>query len=488
MADDWGAGDKPVTQDQSWGGNDKPVAASTPSLWDKVKAFGSGLSTAPLLHPIDTAKSMFGMAAHPVDTLDSMEKSREETVDRATDEFHKGNYSGAAIHAALSLIPQIGPQLSENYKEIRDAQDAGDDVAEAKAAGKMIGLAGSVEAARNLPAAAKGIKTVAEATPHIVEAVSDSGAAGDMAKGTAKAAAGGTVAAAAHAVGLGPLGEYLFAKDLLKSGAKDVGTGIQKAYGAFKEGIQNYQEANAPAPEPTQRTPIWQTAQAMQPPPAAEAVPASSPAASAPTMPPTLAARLAARAAEKAATPPTAGPVEMPQPQAQDFSWPGTAAGPEPPSGPSLVMPRMQSSVEGLDTSKIQIQDADDLAAEKIKLLTQKPDASGLKDTMRDLPPSMRKAAADANYRALKEGAPGADAGEAYKTAAQINKAQRLAQSLRDANISHDDLIQMKPVDLQKQLGDAAKALGINKTGTVSLDSVAQTLFELKKLETAAAR
>ncbi len=51
--------------------------------------------------------------------------------------------------------------------------------------------------------------------------------AGDVAAGTAKAATGTGVAVGAHALGLGPFGEYMLAKPLIVNGLKQVGQGVK---------------------------------------------------------------------------------------------------------------------------------------------------------------------------------------------------------------------------------------------------------------------
>ena len=51
--------------------------------------------------------------------------------------------------------------------------------------------------------------------------------AGDVAAGTAKAATGAGVAVGAHALGLGPFGEYMLAKPLIVKGLKQVGQGVK---------------------------------------------------------------------------------------------------------------------------------------------------------------------------------------------------------------------------------------------------------------------
>lgn len=124
----------------------------------------------------------------------------------------------------------------------------------------------------------------------------------------------------------------------------------------------------------------------------------------------------------------------------------------------------------------------EDAAAERIKNVIQMPSPTQA-NPMEGLSPEMQKAAADANYRGIKEGAEGAEPVALYKGAAQANKATKLAQQLYDSQIGHADLSQLSPAKLRQHLGDMTKAMGINKTGQISDDSVGNVLFELKKLE-----
>ena len=121
---------------------------------------------------------------------------------------------------------------------------------------------------------------------------------------------------------------------------------------------------------------------------------------------------------------------------------------------------------------------ADDAAAERIKTLTS-PEPS----PTQGLPATMQKAVADANYRGIKEGAEGADPAQLYKGAAQAKKAEALSQQLYDANVPHADLSKLPPAQLKTHLSDLTKAMGINKDGSISSDTIGETLFRLKKLE-----
>ena len=74
-----------------------------------------------------------------------------------------------------------------------------------------------------------------------------------------------------------------------------------------------------------------------------------------------------------------------------------------------------------------------------------------------------------------------------FAGAARTKKAAAIARVLDQAGVSHEDFSQLPLKEQQKWLGEIAKALKVNKTGQMSSDSVAETLFELRKLQTAAA-
>jgi len=115
----------------------------------------------------------------------------------------------------------------------------------------------------------------------------------------------------------------------------------------------------------------------------------------------------------------------------------------------------------------------EDAAAERIKEITR-PDT--MAETMKDMPPAMRTAAADANYRAIKEGAPAADAGPVYESAARANKIETLGKHLLERGFTPEEMRQFPPAKLKEGLAQKVKELGINQTGQISDKSISDLL------------
>ncbi len=115
----------------------------------------------------------------------------------------------------------------------------------------------------------------------------------------------------------------------------------------------------------------------------------------------------------------------------------------------------------------------EDVQADRIKEITR-PDT--VSETMRQLPPQMRGAAADANYRAIKEGAPAADAAETYKAAAQANKMETLGKHLLESGFTPQELREFPPDKLKAGLEQRVKNLGINQTGKISDKTISDTI------------
>lgn len=160
-----------------------PVQASAPvpkgDIWDQaatvkqetgtldgigahLNALYEGLKTAPIAHPIDLLKSTLGMVAHPADTLSGDADARKQLYADAAAAFKNGDYGPGFVKGLLSFLPLVGPQLGAPYQEMKDAQAKGDTIGEAKAAGKLLGIAGSAEIARNAPEIIAGAPRAAE--------------------------------------------------------------------------------------------------------------------------------------------------------------------------------------------------------------------------------------------------------------------------------------------------------------------------------------
>ena len=124
---------------------------------------------------------------------------------------------------------------------------------------------------------------------------------------------------------------------------------------------------------------------------------------------------------------------------------------------------------------------AEDAKADRIKELTQPNGTPSLQDAMKDIPGPMRKAAADANYRASQNGEPAADAGATYKAAARATKVEALGQHLMDAGFSPEELESFPPAKLKEGLSQRIKTLGLNKTGAISDQTISDTIAWMRR-------
>jgi hypothetical protein len=101
----------------------------------------------------------------------------------------------------------------------------------------------------------------------------------------------------------------------------------------------------------------------------------------------------------------------------------------------------------------------------------QNSPAEQLRPLMESVPAPMRKAVADANYRAVKEGAADpSTAGPAYEAAARADKVQNLADAADGVGVSYSQLAKLPKSQLTAKIQDMAKAIGENDFSNISVE------------------
>ena len=542
-----------------------------PTLGSKVGAFLSGAKDSVVNAVKSTAQWASNPNWKPTDAVKDIGPAFDQTYQRAKDAEAKGDWAGGAIHRVLSLIPGVGPAISENYADMRDAQNRGDEVAEANAAGKMIGIAGTAEAGRVLPGAAEtaadAIGSAATALPKAAANAAQSGLLRDIA-GVASPRLSHLLSladrakkafSAAQAPEAPPIPRDVVTGQALQSLPNgeftEPGTVVTPPKQAAAQRVAMGQADNDPQiaapPQVPQAPPMAGAQPQAMPQPAAPqpvaqpqpkpvvrvpAVAAGTPQLQTPSTPtapegpitweaskdPDIARKLDAGATRlmpdgstevlrevpfrdengvqqihQDVDPDTGQANQVYEPTVQRYMKDGWAVQPQlrlstDAEKPGFIVNDGHHRIEAADrlgrnsilawTPEEAPASPEDAAAERIKNVIQMPSPAQA-NPMEGLSPEMQKAAADANYRGIKEGAEGAEPVALYKGAAQANKATKLAQQLYDSQIGHADLSQLSPAKLRQHLGDMTKAMGINKTGQISDDSVGNVLFELKKLE-----
>jgi len=97
--------------------------------------------------------------------------------------------------------------------------------------------------------------------------------------------------------------------------------------------------------------------------------------------------------------------------------------------------------------------------------------AEQLRPMMEPIPSPMRKAVADANYRAVKTGeADQSTAGPAYEAAARADKTQNLADAADGVGVTYSQLKKLPMAQLNAKLQEMAKAIGERHFSDISVE------------------
>lgn len=110
----------------------EPPAPPKPKSWlDSATDFAGALWNQ--VNPVQGIKGAAQLAAHPVTTYVADASNRQALLDKAEDEFKKGNYSAGMAHALYGIVPFIGSQAAQAGEDIQQG-----DVA--KGLGTSVGL------------------------------------------------------------------------------------------------------------------------------------------------------------------------------------------------------------------------------------------------------------------------------------------------------------------------------------------------------------
>lgn len=229
----------------------EPSAASR--LWDSF--------VGALPHPIDAIKEWAARPAEVGKAMDALHELNQLESQAKTDPKNQGKprnewvWPKGTPEQQQKIETGMQTQLSTpEGNALTDAAAPGVKAAKQVASGDVAGGFGTVLGGYGAPALAMAVAPgVAKNAPAAVKAVAQAASAAgpDVGIGAAKVAGAGTLGYVAHQLGLGQVVEYLAAKDLAKSGAKQIGSGLKAGYEAGKASL-----APEPAPAPV-RTPIW---------------------------------------------------------------------------------------------------------------------------------------------------------------------------------------------------------------------------------------
>lgn len=127
---------KPQTQPQAqpqedWFAQNASKAAAAPerTAMDSVRDFSSEVWKQ--INPVTAIQGLKEATAHPIQTFKNDADARQAVYDKAEQHFKNGDYAGGAAHLLYSVLPLVGPQLSEagsNFEQGNTAKGAGQSV------------------------------------------------------------------------------------------------------------------------------------------------------------------------------------------------------------------------------------------------------------------------------------------------------------------------------------------------------------------------
>jgi hypothetical protein len=471
---------------------------------------------------VSTGQGMVNAVEHPLDTVSNIGKAQDAVRLKGLDALKRGDYVEAARHALNYAIPVVGPTIDAQGDQAQSGDVAGA-LGGATALGVQGAAPGALEAnaATIVPRAADAASTLARVPKAALAGVK---AGGPGVVGGAAMIAGGELMS--RVPGL----EWPARIGLAYPGTRQIAGGLKSGARAAMEELRN------PAPEaPSAPAGVPATATTAGPAGESAAAPTATPGTG---LADELRAELEVKAAASAQAraeaaispgqklaestgmdwkkltaddkammetvakaqenvqnqPPAPAPAAAPVPSAPPAAAPASSGAslqdmlqqefPPKPAAPEMIGAHPTTPVVpgGRGPLRPPLATAPQPAAPAVAPV----DAENAADMMRELPGPMRQAAADANYRAVKEGAPASEAAPVYEAAARATKADPIAKALYEAGIpSHNAMLMGS-----KEFNSVAQYLrGQGKMpagGPVSLTTQREVLFQLRRMEVAA--
>jgi hypothetical protein len=461
-------------------GEPSALSRAAGSFWDKIggkqlEALAGAAKNGDAGKAVDTLKGILnGVASEGPRIMDQL--------NQAGDAASHGSLRGF-LHHVITAVPVVGPMSDAGAHEISEGKipEAVGTAAALAFPGVAKEVAPSREALASAGTAARGAAKGAYQAATETVPLTKLGVEVSLPKPLVTGAAAAT---AARVVGLPhELGAVVGAAAPIVKGAVEgakaaLAERVQRAVESLKTPEAEAPPATGPGVPPSPEPTPTPTPQAAAPAPAVVEPPAAllEDIAQGQTGKPFRRLNATQQAqikdiALRVSNPKLAGPQLVPQsaPKVVSQEVSGTLAGNQAPAAPSAVQDLAQ-------------QLRDEMA--KSGTLPPAPetvDPKALADNFREIPDAMRRPMADANYRAVKEGNAHPDtAGPVYEAAGRADKSSAVSRALFEQGIPADHA--------ESQLTRTTWKMLFQQIGErdPSPETIAETLFQLRKLEKAA--